>query len=162
MQSPEGKVLSKYEGVNASLVGEADLHATINGEQTRPTIVSQIDHYSSHAIASFEEKLYVFSRGQRVTLTLPSPKWLLSLGKDTERAISGGLRAPMPSVIVDVKVKVGDVVKKGQAVVVLESMKTETVLRSHEDGVVKSVACKKGDMVEEGIELATIGPMEEK
>jgi len=59
----------------------------------------------------------------------------------------------MPSVVVDVKVQVGDAVVKGQAVVILESMKTETVLRAERDGIVKAVACHNGDMVEEGREL---------
>jgi 3-methylcrotonyl-CoA carboxylase alpha subunit len=59
----------------------------------------------------------------------------------------------MPSLIVEVRVQVGDKVKKGQAVVVLESMKTEMVLRADHDGVVTVVGCKKGEMVEEGREL---------
>lgn len=62
----------------------------------------------------------------------------------------------MPSVVVEVKVSVGDKVEKGQAVVVLESMKTETVLRAEVDGIVKSVGCAKGEMVEEGRELVDI------
>ena len=68
----------------------------------------------------------------------------------------GALKAPMPSLVVEVKVNVGDKVEKGQAVVVLESMKTETVLRAEADGVVKAVGCKNGEMVEEGRELVSI------
>ena len=62
----------------------------------------------------------------------------------------------MPSVVVEVKVKVGDRVEPGQAVVVLESMKTETVLRADSAGVVKAVGCAKGEMVEEGRDLVEI------
>jgi 3-methylcrotonyl-CoA carboxylase alpha subunit len=62
----------------------------------------------------------------------------------------------MPSLVVEVKVKVGDTVKKGQAIVVLESMKTETVLRAGGEGVVKAIGCKNGEMVEEGKELVDI------
>lgn len=62
----------------------------------------------------------------------------------------------MPSVVVEVKVQVGEKVEKGQAVVILESMKTETVMRAEVDGVVKAVGCKKGEMVEEGRELVDI------
>jgi 3-methylcrotonyl-CoA carboxylase alpha subunit len=47
-------------------------------------------------------------------------------------------------------------VEKGQAIVVLESMKTETVLRAEVDGVIKAVGCKNGEMVEEGRELVSI------
>jgi 3-methylcrotonyl-CoA carboxylase alpha subunit len=67
----------------------------------------------------------------------------------------------MPSLVVEVRVAVGEHVKKGQAVVVLESMKTETVLRAPADGVVKAVGCVKGEMVEEGKELVDIEESEE-
>jgi 3-methylcrotonyl-CoA carboxylase alpha subunit len=104
------------------------------------------------------ERLHVFSNGQKTTLILPGPKWLMSLGGDvlSAAATRGALKAPMPSLVVEVKVKVGDKVEKGQAVVVLESMKTETVLRAGVDGVVKVVGCKSGEMVEEGRELVDI------
>lgn len=68
----------------------------------------------------------------------------------------GALKAPMPSVVVEVRVSEGDRVEKGQPVVILESMKTETVLRAPADGVVKSIGCTKGEMVEEGRELVDI------
>ena len=68
----------------------------------------------------------------------------------------GALKAPMPSLVIEVKVNVGDKVEKGQAVVVLESMKTETVLRAEVDGVIKVIGCKNGEMVEEGRELVNI------
>ncbi|KAJ7575184.1 biotin/lipoyl attachment domain-containing protein, partial [Mycena floridula] len=64
----------------------------------------------------------------------------------------------MPSLVVEVKVKVGDRVEKGQAIIVLESMKTETVLRSDVASLVKAVACRNGEMVEEGKELVDIEP----
>ncbi|KAH9911861.1 uncharacterized protein B0H18DRAFT_1057553 [Fomitopsis serialis] len=56
----------------------------------------------------------------------------------------------MPSVVVEVRVAPGERVRAGQAVVVLESMKTETVLRAAVGGVVRAVGCAKGEMVEEG------------
>lgn len=60
------------------------------------------------------------------------------------------LRAPMPSMVVEVKVGVGEHVEAGQVIVVLESMKTETVLRAMVGGVVRSVGCAKDEMIEEG------------
>ena len=62
----------------------------------------------------------------------------------------------MPSLVVEVKVDIGDKVEIGQAIVILESMKTETVLRAGGAGMVKSVGCTKGEMVEEGKELVEI------
>lgn len=102
------------------------------------------------------ERLHVFLDGQKSTLVLPTPKWLLSLGGDVLGVGKGALKAPMPSLVVEVKVSVGDRVEKGQAVVVLESMKTETVLRAECDGAVKVVGCNNGEMVEEGRELVIV------
>ena len=59
------------------------------------------------------------------------------------------------------RVAIGDQVEKGQAVVVLESMKTETVLRAPVDGVIKAVGCAKGEMVEEGREMVAIKESED-
>ena len=101
------------------------------------------------------EKLHVFSGGRKTTLVLPPPNWVLSLGGDVAVA-KGALKAPMPSLIVEVKVRVGDRVEKGQVVVIIESMKTETVLRAEVAGLVKTVGCKNGEMVEEGRELVEI------
>ena len=89
-------------------------------------------------------------------MVVPSPNWLLSLGGEVLNAAKGALRAPMPSLVVEVRVKVGDCVEEGQAVVVLESMKTETVLRANVSGVVKAIGCKNGEMVEEGRDLVDI------
>ena len=81
---------------------------------------------------------------------------LLSLDGDLLKVTKRALKAPMPSLVVDVRVKFGDRVEKGQAIIVLESMKTETVLRADAAGVAKAVGCKNGEMVEEGRELVEI------
>jgi biotin carboxyl carrier protein len=49
------------------------------------------------------------------------------------------LKAPMPGLIVDIKVQVGDSVKKGDTILILEAMKMENVLKSIGDGVVKNI-----------------------
>ena len=64
--------------------------------------------------------------------------------------------APMPGKIVAVKVKAGDQVKRGQAVVVLEAMKMENEIGAPEDGVIASVEVSVGANVEAGALLASI------
>jgi biotin carboxyl carrier protein len=66
------------------------------------------------------------------------------------------IEAPMPGLIVATKVSVGDTVKKGQAVVVLEAMKMENDVTAASDGTVASVNVKKGDNVESGTVLVTL------
>lgn len=58
------------------------------------------------------------------------------------------IKAPMPGLVLGVKVNVGDSVEKGDSILVLEAMKMENVLKSPAAGVVKSIHINKGDAVE--------------
>jgi biotin carboxyl carrier protein len=60
------------------------------------------------------------------------------------------IKAPMPGLIIDLKIKVGDTVNAGDALLILEAMKMENVLKSPSTATVKSVKVKKGDSVEKG------------
>ena len=66
------------------------------------------------------------------------------------------VESPLPGVIVEVMVKVGDVVKTGQTVAVLEAMKMENDIQAECDGSVAAVNVKNGDSVMEGTVLLTI------
>jgi len=60
------------------------------------------------------------------------------------------IKAPMPGLVIDMKVKIGDEVKIGEPLLILEAMKMENILKSPTDAVVKNVKVKKGDSVEKG------------
>lgn len=66
------------------------------------------------------------------------------------------VKSPMPGLIVDVKVAVGDEVKAGQAVVILEAMKMENDVVAPVAGKITSIVVKKGDNVEANAVLVTI------
>ena len=70
---------------------------------------------------------------------------------------AGSVAAPMPGLIVDVTCKVGDKVKAGQQVVILEAMKMQNPLPSPIDGEVKTIHVKSGDSVAVGQVLIDIG-----
>ena len=73
-------------------------------------------------------------------------------------AVSGGsILAPMPGTINDVRVKVGDNIKKGQVLLILEAMKMENEIVAPIDGTVVSVDVEKGASVSVGNVLITIG-----
>ena len=63
------------------------------------------------------------------------------------------VRAPLPGKIIDLRVKAGDTVSKGQALLVLEAMKMEHTLAAPADGMVKSLRYAVGEQVPEGAEL---------
>lgn len=58
------------------------------------------------------------------------------------------IKAPMPGLILDLKVNPGDVVKKGDVVLILEAMKMENIIKSPGDGVVKEVKVNLKQSVE--------------
>ena len=60
------------------------------------------------------------------------------------------IKAPMPGLIIDLKVKIGDSVKTGDQLLILEAMKMENILKAQGEGIVKNVKVKKGDSVEKG------------
>jgi biotin carboxyl carrier protein len=54
----------------------------------------------------------------------------------------------MPGLIVDLRVKAGDKVKPGDALLILEAMKMENMIKASAESIVKSVKVVKGDSVE--------------
>ena len=67
-----------------------------------------------------------------------------------------GVKSPLPGVILDIKVNVGDTVKKGQTIIILEAMKMENDIVAPEDGTIASINVANGDAVESGAVLATL------
>ena len=72
-------------------------------------------------------------------------------------AVSGhAIKTPLPGVIIDVKVNVGDTVAKGQTVVVLEAMKMENNINADREGKVTAIQVAKGDTVADGAVLIVL------
>ena len=67
-----------------------------------------------------------------------------------------GVKSPLPGVILDIKVNVGDAVKKGQVVIILEAMKMENSINADRDGKITAINVNKGDSVLEGTDLVII------
>jgi biotin carboxyl carrier protein len=74
---------------------------------------------------------------------------LKSLGMDNLNISKvNEIKAPMPGLVLDIRVAEGDEVKKGDPILVLEAMKMENILKSPTDGIVKKINVKKGLAVE--------------
>ena len=67
-----------------------------------------------------------------------------------------GIKSPLPGVILQIKVNVGDQVKRGQVLMVLEAMKMENNIPSDRDGKVVAINVSKGDSILEGTDLIVI------
>ena len=80
----------------------------------------------------------------RPTVALPPSRQAVTAGG------KGALTAPMPGVILEVKVKAGDAVERGQPVAVLDAMKMHNTIASPQTGVVAEVLVAAGQTVDHG------------
>jgi 3-methylcrotonyl-CoA carboxylase alpha subunit len=75
---------------------------------------------------------------------------------ETDEGHGGHLTAPMPGSVVSVLVAVGDAVKKGQPLIIMEAMKMEHTIVAPLDGVVEAIYFAAKEQVKEGAELVAL------
>lgn len=81
---------------------------------------------------------------------------LEKLGFDTLNSLKAtDLVAPMPGLVLDIQVKAGDQVQKGDTLVILEAMKMENILKAGSDAEIGNCLVKIGDSVEKNEKLIT-------
>ena len=78
------------------------------------------------------------------------------VAKPAAGGAKSGIKSPLPGVILDIKVNVGDEVKKGQTIIILEAMKMENSINADKDGKVAAINVSKGESVLEGTDLVII------
>lgn len=66
------------------------------------------------------------------------------------------IKAPMPGTINDIKIKEGDIVKKGEIILILEAMKMENEIMAPQDGIVANIKASKGAAVNLGEVLVVL------
>ncbi|KAH9810266.1 carbamoyl-phosphate synthase L chain, ATP binding domain-containing protein [Melampsora americana] len=140
------------------LFPSSDLHpnarrfeTTIEEKVITSTHVLKTNHPTSNSSIHH----HLFSNEGITQFISPWPKWFESIqGIDpTQEGKLGKVRALMPSKVIKVMIKKGDEVKKGDELIILEAMKTEVVLKSPRDGIVKEIKAKLNGMVSEGEDL---------
>ena len=91
----------------------------------------------------------------------PAPQPIAPAAPAAEPAAPAGkgtaVQSPLPGVILDLKVAVGDQVKAGQTVAILEAMKMENNINAECDGVITAIKVSKGDNILEGSDIVIIG-----
>ena len=78
------------------------------------------------------------------------------VAKPAAGGAKSGVKSPLPGVILDIKVNVGDAVKKGQTIIILEAMKMENSINADKDGKIAAINVSKGESVLEGTDLVLI------
>jgi len=138
-----GRILIGEKAYEASLVKER------NGEFT--LVLDGVEypvHVYQHAETAY---IHIFGRAWEVALLDPVTQAAAGAQGDVATA-------PMPGVSVDILVKPGDSVSKGQTLMVIESMKMQTNIIAERDGIVAEVAIAKGQTFDSGALLVRLEP----
>ncbi len=117
-----------------------------SGADTSPALASPWEDVRGWRLGSSE-------RDASVTRSRGGPS---QAGTEADPALRGPLVAPMPGRVVAVQVAKGQVVRRGEALMVLEAMKMEHTVAAPADGVVGEVRFAVGDLVDEGAELLVL------
>lgn len=140
-----------------------DFKYTINGTQYKVEVIKENENTVELEVNGTP---YVVEMEQAVkvkpTISKPAPAPVTIQGAPVvapAKAPSSGsvIKSPLPGVILEVNVKVGDTVKTGTKLMLLEAMKMENSIVSDHDGKVLEIKVDKGSSVLEGADLVIIG-----
>lgn len=144
-------------------------HVSINGKTYEVDFVSVSDQPVYSLIADGKShEAYVRESDEGWQVLLRGRLYPVKVEDEREkrlRAAAGGgvaesgefhLKAPMPGLVVAVPVTEGQQVKKGQVLVILESMKMQNELKSPRDGIVSRVRVRAGESVEQKQPLLSV------
>jgi 3-methylcrotonyl-CoA carboxylase alpha subunit len=120
------------------------LNVTWQGQRVTSEVVLQIGKPGQPA-----ELAHVFTQAGATRIRIIHPLAHAEGAQDEK----GGLAAPMPGKVVSFSVKVGDKVKAGQTLAVMEAMKMEHTITAPKDGEVSELLYAPGDQIAEGAEL---------
>lgn len=141
-----------------------DFKYTINGKSYKVKVTRIEQEYAELEVngKSYEVQIDKPVKKQTAPATTPAPAPRTATGepvvsKPTVNAGTSAIKSPLPGVIVDIMVKVGDEVKKGQKILILEAMKMENNINADRDGKIVEIKVNKGDSIMEGTDLVIIG-----
>ena len=136
---------------------------TINGNVYKVHINSVVDDIADVEVngTPYQVKLEKPAKKQMVTLKRPAQAPTTASGdpvvtRPAASTTQGAVKTPLPGVILQVKCNVGDTVKRGQTLIILEAMKMENEVVAPEDGTIASIDVTVGASVESGDTLATL------
>ncbi len=156
----------KEKGI-AFLKGEAKVNVR-KIEKEKPAEATASTGSSEFTVTVNGQKYHVQSEGNDTTFLIDGEVYIIDVKEGAEEGVSTPatsgtttqsgceIKAGLPGSVFKVLVNVGDKVKKGQPVIVIEAMKMEIEVASPEDGVVSSVRVKQGDTIVNNQLLVTL------
>ncbi|WP_183320871.1 carboxyl transferase domain-containing protein [Flexivirga oryzae] len=156
----ELKLRGETFAVTVRRVSPAGYRVTVTSGATTRTVGASL-----HRLDDVHSRLVVDGEAFRVVSASHGPSQLIEVNGVTHRISrdeGGVMRAPAPALVVATPVAVGDEVAAGEPVLVLESMKMETVLPAPFSGRIKELLVHAGTQVETGAALVRLEPTGEE
>jgi biotin carboxyl carrier protein len=134
------------KNVSADIIAldENQLHIIVNHKSYTADLIA-IDELGKNLKLKINGKIFELNIKDKIDLLLES----MGLDKALVKVIKD-IKAPMPGLVVNILVKEGDTIKKGDALVTLEAMKMENIIKSPADVVIKKINISKGLALEKG------------
>tara|TARA_B100001250_G_scaffold414194_1_gene451216 strand:+ start:1316 stop:3238 length:1923 start_codon:yes stop_codon:yes gene_type:complete len=158
---PKQKIIFEYEGQELEVEYTQKRNGQFNFSDKKIGQIYSSDHESIDVM--FDGKRHI----SRITLSknnilihMPFGDVMLNIKPKFTipglEVTAGGLVAPMPGKVIDIKVKKGKKVKVGDTLVILEAMKMEHSIKASEDGIVSELLISINDQVENGALLMVV------
>tara|TARA_B110000046_G_scaffold41953_1_gene46563 strand:- start:2208 stop:2717 length:510 start_codon:yes stop_codon:yes gene_type:complete len=128
--------------IDSVSLSEKEIHV-LKGNQGYNVEVVSVDHNAKLVELKINGARYKYEVKDEHDLLLKE----LGFNTTTSNKVST-IKAPMPGLVLDVMVEDGQEIKKGSALVILEAMKMENIIKSPTDGVIKTVVATKGSAVD--------------
>ncbi|NKI32810.1 acetyl-CoA carboxylase biotin carboxyl carrier protein subunit [Muricauda sp. DJ-13] len=143
--------LTKEQLTDLDLVktGSASYHLLRNDKSYHVAIDSK-NFYSKKYLIRINNSKYEVDISNPLDVLIENMGFVVGEG-----ALIGSIKAPMPGLILEISVSVGQEVKEGDSLLILEAMKMENVITSPRDGFIKEISVTKGSTVEKNHSLIT-------
>ena len=131
--------IKKVDSINTS---EDKYHILQNNMSFKAEIVRK-DYNNKTYDVQVNNNLYSISIADDLDLLVKEMGFSLGSTKHVDT-----IKAPMPGLILDINVKIGQEVKEDETLIILEAMKMENIINSPRDGKIKSISVSKGDAID--------------
>ena len=126
------------------------------GENRSLLLIDDQAHEVDVRSNGYDNRKVVFMKGMEIPALIEDynlAQLRKTAGMSSETAVARQLKAAMPGLVIEVKVKPGDKVTKGQPLLLLEAMKMENIIKAQWEATVKAVHVSGGMSVEKGDKL---------